>query len=345
MKSVLLRRPPGSSGFRAEVLDVPVPPLRAGELLVEMKACGLCGTDIEKTLGQYTASMPVLGHEAVGVVAAVGDGVEGLKVGDRIFPHHHVPCLGCYYCRRGGETMCPEYRKSNLYPGGFSEFIRVPAWNVSHRGVLRLPDGVGFEEASLTEPVACCIRALDKCGVSPDDSVLVVGAGPVGMAHALLLVSHKARVMVSDVNKGRIGFAEAAKVGPVIDASKLDVADSVRKETAGRGADLAIVASGNKEAIVQALSSVRRGGKVCLFGVPVRGSVLDYDMSDLYNSEVSMISSYGAAERDTSLALDIISRRAVNLVSLITHRFHIEEFDKGVETVVQGKGMKVVITP
>lgn len=324
---------------------MPVPPLRAGELLVEMKACGLCGTDIEKTLGQYTASMPVLGHEAVGVVAAVGDGVEGLKVGDRIFPHHHVPCLGCYYCRRGGETMCPEYRKSNLYPGGFSEFIRVPAWNVSHRGVLRLPDGVGFEEASLTEPVACCIRALDKCGVSPDDSVLVVGAGPVGMAHALLLVSHKARVMVSDVNKGRIGFAEAAKVGPVIDASKLDVADSVRKETAGRGADLAIVASGNKEAIVQALSSVRRGGKVCLFGVPVRGSVLDYDMSDLYNSEVSMISSYGAAERDTSLALDIISRRAVNLVSLITHRFHIEEFDKGVETVVQGKGMKVVITP
>ncbi|MDV3244413.1 MAG: alcohol dehydrogenase catalytic domain-containing protein [Nitrososphaerales archaeon] len=345
MKSVLLRRPPGESGIRAQVLEVPIPPLGAGELLVEMKACGLCGTDIEKALGQYTASMPVLGHEAVGVVAAVGNGVKGLKVGDRVFPHHHVACLECYYCRHGSETMCLEYRKSNLDPGGFSEFFRVPAWNVSHGGVLGLPDSVGFDEASLIEPVACCIRALDKCGVSPGDSVLVVGAGPVGMAHALLLLSRKATVMVSDVNKGRIGFAEAAKVGPVIDASKVNVADSVRKETAGRGADLAIVASGNKEAIVQALSSVRRGGKVCLFGVPVKGSVLDYDVSDAYNSEVSIISSYGAAESDTSRALDIISRRTVNLGSLITHRFHIEEFDKGVETVVAGRGMKVVITP
>lgn len=310
-----------------------------------MKACGLCGTDIEKALGKYTASMPVLGHEAVGVVAGIGGDVKGFKLGDRVFPHHHVPCLNCYFCRHGSETMCQEYRKSNLDPGGFSEFFRVPGWNTSQGGVLRLPDNISFEEASLTEPVACCIRALDRCGVRPDDSVLVVGAGPVGMAHALILHSRKARVMISDVNEGRIGFAEAANVGPVIDASKANVAETVRNETSGRGADLAIVASGSKEAIVQALRSVRRGGKVCLFGVPAIGSVLDYDMSDVYNSEVSIVSSYGAAEKDTNMALGMIALRGVKLASLITHRFHIGGFERGVETVTQGRGIKVVITP
>ncbi len=345
MKSVLLRAPPGATAARAQVVEVPVPSIGREELLIEMKACGLCGTDIEKMFGQYTASLPVLGHEAVGVVAGIGGAVKGFKMGDRVFPHHHVPCLNCYYCRHGSETMCQEYRKTNLDPGGFSEFFRVPAWNTSHGGVLKLPDNVSFEEASLTEPVACCIRALDRCGVRADDSVLVVGAGPVGMAHALILVSRKAKVMVSDVSQGRLKFAEAAGVGLVIDANKRDVGEAVRKETSGRGADLAIVASGSKAAIIQALRSVRRGGKVCLFGVPEKGTVLDYDMSDLLNSEVSVVSSNAATEKETTMALGMISLRGVKLASLITHRFRIEEFEKGVEAVTRGTGMKVVITP
>jgi len=276
---------PGEGSVRptVSVSEVPVPPIGEGELLVQMKACGLCGTDIEKLRGEYTAAMPVLGHEAVGIVSKVGGHVRGIKEGDRVFPHHHVSCGTCYFCVRGSETMCDRYRTSNLDPCGFAEYFRVPEWNVSHGGVLKLPGSVSFEEGSLVEPVACCMRALDRCSVKQGDSVLVVGAGPVGMAHALLVNSLKARVMISDVSEDRLRFAEERRAGFVLNAAKLDVPKETRERTQGRGADLAIAASGSKAAILQALKSVRKGGKVCIFGVPPKGSVLEYDISDPYN--------------------------------------------------------------
>ncbi len=345
MKSVLLNSVPNRGGINAMVLEVSVPRIGSGDVMVGMKACGLCGTDIEKLHGEYTAAMPVLGHEAVGTVVALGEGVVGVSIGDRVFPHHHVPCYECYYCRHGSETMCSEYKRSNLDPGGFSEFFRVPAWNVGKGGILRLPSHVGDEEATMIEPVACCIRALSKCGVGADDSVLVVGAGPIGMSHALLLNSMKARVMVSDVSESRLRFAEKSRVGSVLDASRTDVPGSVKEQTSGRGADLAVVASGSQRAVTQALKSVRRGGIVCLFGIPIVGAVLEETISDLYNSDVSIVPSYGATESDTAKALDLMARRQVGFESLITHRFPLDEFDKGVEAAVSGQAMKVVITP
>jgi L-iditol 2-dehydrogenase len=344
LKSVLLRRDPGASGPKASLTEVPVPALAEGDVLVSMKACGLCGTDIEKLHGEYVAAMPVLGHEAVGVVASTLGDVGDIKEGDRVFPHHHVPCHRCHYCHRGNETMCKEYRASNIDPGGFSELFRVPSWNVKGGGVLKLPADVGFEEASMIEPAACCIRALDRCGVSADDSVLVVGAGPVGMTHALLLLSMKAKVCISDVSVPRLAFAGSSGVHSTFDAVKDDVPTSVKELTAGRGADLAIVASGSQRAIVQALRSVRRGGKVCLFGVPVKGSVLDYDVSDVFNSEISIISSYAATDVETGRALAMMTDHRVNFGSLITHRFSLEDFDKAVQTAVRGEGMKTIIT-
>jgi L-iditol 2-dehydrogenase len=344
LKSVVLRRGSRAEDTRAEVAEVPVPPVGQGELLVEMKACGLCGTDIEKLRGEYTAAMPVLGHEAVGVVAKAGVD-SGFRVGDRVFPHHHVSCNECYYCRRGSETMCGNYKTSNLDPGGFSQYFRVPKWNVSHGGVLTLPQSLGFDEGSLIEPVACCLRALDRCEVQSDDSVLVVGAGPVGLTHSLLLRSRGAKVMISDISENRLRFAEERKAGVIINASKGDVPVEVRERTDGRGADLAIAASGSQKAILQALRSVRKGGKVCMFGVPPRGSVLDYDISDPYNSEVSILPSYGASDKDAANALRLIAGHTVDFASLITHRFKIEEFGRAVETAAGGLGMKVIITP
>jgi len=240
--------------------------------------------------------------------------------------------------------MCKEYRGSNIDPGGFSEIFRVPSWNVKGGGVLKLPAAVGFEEASMIEPAACCIRAFDRCQVSADDSVLVVGAGPVGMTHALLLLSMRAKVYVSDVRETRLAFAGRSGVHSTFDAAKDDVPASVRDLTAGRGADLAIVASGSQRAIVQALKSVRRGGKVCLFGVPVKGSVLDYDISDVFNSEISIISSYAATDVETKRALAMMADRRVDFGSLITHRFSLDDFDKAVKTAVRGEGMKTIIT-
>jgi L-iditol 2-dehydrogenase len=345
LKAVVLRRAEGGGGNRAEVVDLPEPSPGPGELVVEMKACGLCGTDIEKLRGEYTASMPVLGHEAVGVVSAVGDGVPQWKEGDRVFPHHHVSCGTCYFCSHGSATMCDWYRKTNLDPGGFSERFRVPQRNVAAGGVLRLPPHLGYELAALVEPLACCVRALERCRVEEEEAVLVAGAGPVGMMHALLLRSMKAAVLVSDVSQPRLDFARRAKVGRVVDAAREDVGAAARDETGGRGADLAIVASGSEKAIAQALGAVRKGGRVCLFGVPAKGSRLAGDIGDVYNAEQFVITSYGATEAETSKAVSLLAQGGSDFGSLVTHRVRLGDFDRGGGAVADGSAMKVVVVP
>ena len=343
MKAVLLART--QTGVGAAVKDVAIPRLGRGEVLVEMKACGLCGTDLEKINGEYTSAMPVVGHEAVGVVSGVGDGTAGFREGDRVFPHHHVACHECYLCRRGDETVCQEYKTCNLDPGGFAEYIRVPGWNVSKGAVSRLPPTLPFDEGTLIEPLACCVRALDRCAVKPGDSVLVVGAGPIGMMHSLFLESMKAKVFISDVAKPRLEFAERSSVGTVLNAANGKVPNEVKDGTGGVGADLAIVASGSDKAVGQALESVRKGGTVCLFGIPAEGSAIVLNLSRVYSSTVRIMSSYGADEADVSRAIGALSARRPDLRPLITHRFPLERFEEGVRAMASGEAMKVVVTP
>ena len=343
MKAVLLGNSKEGSG-RADLTEVGVPAIGPKELLVAMKACGLCGTDVEKLRGQYTAAMPVLGHEAVGVVVSKGSEVVGYEEGDRVFPHHHVSCKLCNYCRAGSETMCDEYRKSNLDPCGFSEFFRVPEWNIKGGGVLKLPPTMGFDEASLIEPVACCIRGLDRAGVAAHASVLVAGAGPVGLIHSLLLRRMNANVIVSDVNRSRLDFAEKAGFEQTIATSKQDVAEKVKGQTGGKGVDLAVVASGSPQALIQALKATRKGGRICIFGAIVKGSVLDYDISEVFNSEISIVTSYGATEVETPKALNLLSERPADFRSLITHRFPLDQFEQAMKTSEEGAGMKVLLT-
>ena len=343
LKSIILRSKDETGGLKPELADMEVPVPGRGELVVRMEACGLCGTDLEKMRGEYTASMPVLGHEAAGVISAVGDGVSSFRVGDRVFPHHHVPCYECYVCKAGDETMCDMYRKSNILPGGFSEYFRVPEWNVAKGSVLPLPNEVTFDEGALVEPAACCLRGIRK-HAKAGETVLVVGAGPVGLMHALLLEPMEIKVVMSDISRPRLEFAKSMRVGLILDASKDDVPGRLRAETQGRGADLAIVASGTKPAIMQALGSVRKGGRVCLFGVPPKGSVLGYDISELYNSGQQIVTSYGADDIDTKAALGIIASNP-DFARLVTHRFPLSKFDEAVEAASGGEAMKVVLTP
>ena len=342
MKSIILSR--GSDGkLGASLQEVRAPDAGPGELVVTMKACGLCGTDLEKLRGEYAASMPVLGHEAVGVVSGVGDGVEGFRKGDRVFPHHHVPCYDCDYCRSGDETMCDMYRKSNLHPGGFSEKILVHEWNVAHGGVLKLPDEMSFEAGTLIEPVACCLRAVKKYA-KPGETALVVGAGPVGLMIALLLRPMVVKVILSDVSPARLEFAKKMDLGDVIDAAKVDVTSMVRGETRGMGADVAIIATGSGGAILQGLRAIRRGGRACLFGVPPKGTVLDYDVSDLYNSGQQLVTSYAASDADTKEAMGEIASNP-EFARLITHRYPLVRFDDAVRAATTTKAVKVIVTP
>lgn len=327
---------------RAVLKDLEVPALQDGDVLVEMRACGLCGTDIEKICGHYTASQPILGHEPSGVVAESMSPY--IKKGSRVFAHHHVPCYDCYYCKRRSFTMCPYYRKTNLDPGGFSEYFRVPNFNVSRGAILVLPSHVTFDEGSLIEPLATVVRAHSRIPLGEGDSVFISGAGPMGDLHLLMSKYRGAgKVIVSDISEYRLSFAERLGADHVVDA-RSGVETEVVKLTEGRGADLAIVASGHPSAILSALRSVRKGGTVLLFGVPFKGTILQYDISDLLNNEINIVTSNAAYEEETREALKLIAEGKIRVSEIITHKYSLEDFHHAVKEAKEGNVIKAVIT-
>ncbi|BCU66978.1 alcohol dehydrogenase [Sulfolobales archaeon HS-7] len=315
------------------LLDTEVPKIGNNELLIQMKACGLCGTDLEKMSGEYTASLPILGHEPAGVVAE--SKTELFEPGDRVFVHHHVPDYTCYYCAHGSPTMCPQYRRTNIFPGGFSEYFRVPKENLL--GVLKLPSNLSFEKGTLIEPLATVIRAQRRLGMVKGDTIFISGAGPMGDLH-LLLAKQYGTVIISDVSEYRLSFAE--RLGGITINAK-DVDTEVRSLTDGRGADVAIIASGVPAAIESAIKSVRRGGKVLLFGVPYKQAVVSPEY--LLNNEISLISSNAAVEEDTKSALDLLVEGKIQFEKIITHEFSLDEFFLAVDEAKKGNVIKAII--
>ena len=322
-------------------------------MVVDMAACGICGSDVEKVFGSYGQPSMRLGHEPAGVVADPGAaGAEaGFAAGDRVFTHHHVPCYECHLCRRGAETMCPMYYETNLSPCGLADRYSVPEWSVRRGGVLALPDSVSFDEAALIEPLACCVRAWSRAGgaagAGEGDTAAVWGMGATGMMHAML-ARHRglAGAVCIDVNEARLGFAGrelgrfcAAACGPD------GAADAVRAATDGRGADVCIVAAGSMAALEGAIGAARRGGTVVMFGVPSRGDRLRLDMADVYSREVALASTYAASDRDTAGALALISSGAVPAGRLVTHRFGLDRAQEAFDLARSGAdgAVKIVV--
>jgi L-iditol 2-dehydrogenase len=342
MKAVFVK---GHSAVSVD--DVKAPEMAsAGDVIVKMRACGLCGSDLEKIYGEYGMTSGRLGHEPAGEVVAVGRSVKGFAPGDRVFIHHHVACYSCHYCRHGDHTMCPSYQTSNISPCGLAEQFLVPEWNVSRGGLIKLPENVSYDEASLVEPLACCIRAWNKCNFQQGDDVAVLGAGPAGLMHVLLAQALGARkVFVIDINDFRLKFAEKYGVQAFNSISDQDIAGSIKSATDGRGVDVCAVATGNMKALLQSFELTRKGGNIMLFGVPPKGSMMSYDMSRLYSSEHSIIPSYAASEIETNEALKLISEKKADMASLITHRFDIKNAAEAVRCAHEAKdAMKVIVT-
>jgi L-iditol 2-dehydrogenase len=339
MRTVLV----GEKGYVVAELERPEP--GPGEIVVKMLSCGLCGTDVEKLEGRYRGSKPVIGHEAAGIVAGLGEGVEGLREGELVVPHHHVNCGSCYYCLKGSPTMCPSYREYNFKPGGFSEYFAVPRWIVERGGIHRSPPGLSAHEACLAEPTACVLRALKRIRQSNPSSYAVVGLGAVGLTFIQLAKWLGADIVIGiDINAARVAAAE--RYGAIgLQAEERDVSAEVMKHTEGRGVDAAIVAAGSPVALSRAISITRRGGTVCLFAVPPYGSTLNHDLSDLIVREISIITSNASTDRDMGEALQLLAQRIVDARGMITHLYPIEEFGKALQTFKSGAGIKVLITP
>ena len=249
-----------------QIKNIDRPKIGKGEISVIMKACGVCGSDLEKIYGKYTQPSMRLGHEPSGIVSAVGEGVTDFKKGDSVFTHHHVPCYSCHFCTHGNETMCQKYSETNLSPCGLAEEFVVPEWNVSHGGVIKLPDHVSFEEASMIEPLACCIRAWNKIKFKKGDSVAILGAGPTGMMHIMLSKVYGIQdIFCFDINDFRLDFAKKFGITETIRSDNPDAYQKILAKTQNRGVDIVMLATGSLDAISQAIDFVRKGVTVMLF--------------------------------------------------------------------------------
>jgi len=341
MKAVFVR---GENGV--SVKDVPMPTVGSGDVLVKMHACGLCGSDLEKVYGHYGVMSRRLGHEPAGEIFAVGTNVKNLEVGDRVFVHHHVPCYSCHYCDHEDYTMCLQYQKSNLEPCGLAEIFLVPEWNVSRGGIIRLPSDLSFEEAAMIEPLACCIRAINKSEIKDNDDVAVIGVGPAGIMHIMLAKTFGAgKIFAIDINDFRLDFAKKLGADVAINTTKHDAPKIVKDSTDNRGADIAIVATGSIKAILQSLELVRSGGKVVLFGVPSKGSNVTLDVNRIFSNEIKLIPSLAASEKETNQAFQLIASRRLDIKAIITHRFSLERAEDAIRCAYEAKdAMKVLVT-
>jgi L-iditol 2-dehydrogenase len=332
---------------RVDVEDISVPFMGDRDVLVKMRACGLCGSDLEKVYGDYGMSSGKLGHEPTGDIIQMGKSVKGYSIGDRVFVHHHVSCNACHYCWHGDFTMCNMYQKSNIEPCGLSEQILVPEPNIIRGGLVKLPEDVTFDEASLIEPLACCIRGITKCKLQKGDDIAILGAGPAGLMHVILAkLTGAGKIVVFDINQFRLDFAkELFDIDTCNVAKEKDIIQKMRDTTDFRGADTTIVATGSSKAITQSFDLTRKGGNVLLFGVPTEGTMVLCDISRVYSNELSIIPSYASSEIETNQAIRLISSKRIKVGSLITHRFDITNASEGIKCAHRAKdAIKVIIT-
>ncbi len=327
------------------VEERPKPKIGPGEALVRIEASGICGSDVMEWYRIKKAPL-VLGHEIAGEIVEVGSGVERYKKGDRVSASHHVPCNTCHYCLTGRHTVCDTLRSTGFDPGGFAEYVRLPAINVD-RGVYPLPDELSYEEATFVEPLACVLRAQRIARLRPGQSVLVVGSGMTGLLQMhLARASGAGRIIATDVVQYRLDAARRFGADAVVRADE-DVPARVRELNDGRLADVVFVCTGAVSAINQALESIDRGGTVLLFAPTDPGVTVPIDVTQLFFRDgVTLTSSYAGSPADHVTAVELLRSGNLRVREMITHRLGLAETGLGFRLVADAKeSMKVVIEP
>jgi L-iditol 2-dehydrogenase len=327
------------------IVELPIPEVGPGELLVQLQACGICASDVMEWYMKPRA--PIYpGHEPVGIIAAAGEGVKQFSPGQRVFIHHHVPCMVCHFCQRGSYSQCPTFRSTRLYPGGLAEYIRVPAANVQ-LDVLPLPDDLSFEAATLIEPLACCIRGMNRAMIRPGDSVLVLGAGSNGILLAQLAQQRGAsRVIIVDPIPYRRQHALKIGIDHALDPQSAPLLDQIYTVNDGRKPDVVIVTPSSIAAMRQGIELTGPGGTVLLFAPPPPAEILSITPNALFFQEITLRTSYSAGPYETRLALELLKNKRIRAETVITHRFPLKDAAQAFQLVANpGDALKVVIIP
>lgn len=331
-----------NSDIRVEERHVPA--IGPGEVLVKTEAVGLCGGEAMEWY-LLPRAPKILGHEPAGVVVEVGEGVTGYEVGDRVFVHHHVPCNYCRECQRGAPTYCSSYSRTNIHPGGFADYFRVPAENVPE--MLRLPESVSFEEASVIEPMSDCLYGMQTLPVVSGDTIAIQGVGFMGLCFVQLARLYPyARIVALDFSDWRLERAMEMGATHTINPAREDAAEVLSVLNGGRLADAVVSTAPSAKAWESALGLVGKGGTLHVNAPPRPDERATVDPNHLYFSGITINNAYSSTKAETYAVLELIASGRVDAGALISHRFGFDGVAEGIDLIVKaGESIKSVIIP
>uniref|UniRef100_B8HUW7 Alcohol dehydrogenase GroES domain protein n=1 Tax=Cyanothece sp. (strain PCC 7425 / ATCC 29141) TaxID=395961 RepID=B8HUW7_CYAP4 len=333
--------------------EIPVPEIAADEVLVRVRVVGLCQSDIKKIRYPLYDPPRIFGHETAGTIAAVGTEVKHWQVGDRVVVLHHIPCMHCAYCLNDNFSMCDVYKNitttAGFAPsgGGFAEYVKVPGHIVRSGGLINIPDDITFEQASFVEPTNCCLKAVKKAGIAPGQTVLVTGAGPIGLMFIMLINYFGARAIATDLLPTRIERALDVGAMAAFDARDSGLFEKIAELTGGMGVDVSLLAVPSPKAFFQALDCTRKGGKILFFAEFPDEVEIPINPNILYRREIDLMGSYSSSYRVQALAADIVFNKKIDVDALVSDRYPLKDLSAAVEQAVQPgpETYKILIYP
>jgi L-iditol 2-dehydrogenase len=320
--------------------EVPIPEIDADEILVQVHVVGLCQSDIKKIKYPLLEPPRIFGHETAGTIAQVGSAVQNWQVGQRVVVMHHIPCMRCAHCENGSFSMCETYKNitttAGFTPsgGGFADFVKVPGHIVKNGGLIPIPDDVTFEQASFVEPTNCCLKAVKKAQIRSGQTVLITGAGPIGLMFIMLVKHFGARAIATDLLPSRVEKAIAVGADAAFDARDAELAEKVRAMTDNLGVDVAIIAVPSDRAFFQALDGTRKGGKILFFAEFPDEVEIPLNPNVLYRQEIDLMGSYSSAFPLQELSADLVFNQKIDVDALISDRYPLSELSRAVEQAV-----------
>ena len=334
-----------------KIIDVPTPTPATNEILIRVHSCATCGTDAKIFNHGHPRLKPpqIIGHEIAGEIVTVGADVQGYALGDRVQVIAAIPCGTCWLCTSGRMTICGNQLSMGYqFPGGFAEYMVIPHEVIRVNGVNKIPSNISYDEAAVTEPLACVLNAQQILNVQKGDTVLVMGAGPIGCLHVRVARALGAeKVFLADINGGRLKkSADVVKPDAAFDMSAVKLEDEILKVTDGHGPSIIITAAPAAKAQEQAISMVAPGGKVSFFGgLPKDAPYIQCDANIVHYKEVTLYGANGSSPQQNLDALNLIASGKVHVADLITHKVALDHVQDAIDAVLSGDAIKVVVNP